>query len=160
VIPPRIQTVIVLVEAAGQTFGLPIAVIQDVINVSRHGQRSPCRLQRAPASIDPSDGTIDVGGRRVCLVDLRDQLGLTGGRAARRTRSALVVQPGERVFGLLVDGLVEIVEIPCAAIEPVAPAPGEHRAIAQRLWLGERPISLLDVEHLAPAALDVSPDPR
>jgi chemotaxis signal transduction protein len=150
----------VVVEAAGQAFGLPIAVVQDVVNVSRTSQRSSGRLQRAPACIDPRDGTITVGGRRVCVVELRDQLGLTGKSAAKRTRSALVVQPGERVFGLLVDGTVEIVEIPSTAIEPVAAAPGEHRAIARRLWDGERTISLLDVEHLTPATLDVRPHPH
>jgi chemotaxis signal transduction protein len=147
----------VVVEAAGQSFGLPIAVVQDVVNVSRPGQRSAERLQRAPASIDPRDDTIDVGGERIRLFELRDQLGLAGRRGVRRTRSALVVQPGERAFGLVVDGRVEIVEIPCSAIEPVAPALGKHRAIAQRLWLGERQVSVLDVEQLAPATLDLSP---
>jgi chemotaxis signal transduction protein len=157
-IPPRQQTVIVLVEAAGQTFGLPIAVVQDVVNVSRHGQRAMCRVQRAPASIDPHDGTIEVGGRRVQLVELSDRLGLRGGRSLKRTRCALVVRPGEDAFGLLVDTLVEIVEIPWAAVESVPPTAGAHPAIGQRLRLGERAVAVLDVEQLAPFTAEIVPE--
>jgi CheW-like domain len=172
---PNGKTVIVLLEVAGQAYGLPVTVVQDALKVCRSGQAAAWR----PCSDTSGDGcdpqTIEVDGRQFPLVDLRTCLGLSRPTACPRTRMAIVVRSGEHWLGLLVDAVGEIAEVPRTAITvvPRAPtaevprtaitvvprAPTEpsdrpvpwHQAVAQVARLGDRTIGLLDADRLLPA---------
>ena len=146
--PPRLQTVIVLVEVAGRRLGLPIAVVHDVARVHRSGHGSGWRLHRSSAGPPCRAGMLAVGGRCVPLMDLGERLGQAPPALARRTRSVVVVQAGEHVLGLLVDAVVDFLEAPGAAIVPAAPAGGQHPAIRQVVLLDGQRIELLDAEAL------------
>jgi chemotaxis signal transduction protein len=156
---PNGKTVIVLLEVAGQAYGLPVTVVQDALKVCRSGQAAAWR----PCSDTSGDGcdpqTIEVDGRQIPLVDLRTCLGLSRPTACPRTRMAIVVRSGEHWLGLLVDAVGEIAEVPRTAITVVPRASTEpsdrpvpwHQAIAQVARLGDRTIGLLDADRLLPA---------
>ena len=89
-----------------------------------------------------------VGDRCVPLVDLSERLGLRPVLLARRLLSVAVVQSGEHVVGMLVDGVADIVEAPCSAILPVAPAAGQHPAVRRITRFDARESELLDIDRL------------
>ena len=146
--PPRLQTVIVILDVAGRQVGLPIGIVQDVVKVQRSGPGGAWRVHRAAVAAICPRGMLAVGDRCVPLVELSDQLGMAPTPFARRLRSVVVVQSGEHVVGLLVDGVADIVEAPCSAIQPAAPAAGQHPAVRQIARFDDREIELLDFERL------------
>lgn len=147
--PARAQTVIISVEAAGQSFGLPIDVVRDVLRLSRGGRGGGWRVRGAEPGSTCDGRVIDAGGQRAPLIDVCESL---GGRACRaRTRSVVMVQYGERWLGLLVDAVGEVVEVPLAAIVPCSGPLASHRAIRQVVLLADRTVRLLDADLLSPA---------
>lgn len=150
---PRLQTVLVILEVAGRQVGLPIASVQDVVKVQRAGQGMTWRVHRAAVGAICPPGMLAVGDRCVSLVELSERLGLAPAAYLRRLRSVVVVQSGEHVLGLLVDGVADIVEAPCSVIRPVAPAADQHPAVRQIAYLDGREIELLDIERLLDARL-------
>lgn len=144
----RLQTVIVVVEVAGRQVGLPIAIVQDVVKVQRARPGGAWRVHRAAVGAICPPGRLAVGDRCVPLVELSEELGMAPRPVARRVRSVAVVQSGEHVVGLLVDGVADIVEAPCSAIRPAAPAAGQHPAVRQIAYFSDREIELLDIERL------------
>jgi chemotaxis signal transduction protein len=151
--PAREQTVIILLEAAGQHFGLPIAVVRDALQVSRAGRSGSWRVRGAVPSSSCDGRMIDVGGQLAPLIDVCASLGAPRGRSCHgRTRSVVVVQCGERWLGLLVDAVGEVVEVPLRAIVPRSGPLASHLAIRQAVLLADRKIGLLDADHLAPTA--------
>jgi purine-binding chemotaxis protein CheW len=146
----RGKIVLVLLEVAGHAYGLPIAVVQDALKLSRTSQDSGWQLRRAATGGAGGTGTIEVDGRHIPLVDLRVCLGLPKATAAPRSRTVLVIQSGEHWLGLLVDAVAEIVEAPRGSIE-ASPCTAAHQAIGQVAHLGDRTIDLLDADRLLPA---------
>jgi purine-binding chemotaxis protein CheW len=146
--PPRLQTVIVVLDVAGRQVGLPITIVQDVVKVQRSGPGGAWRVHRAAVAAICPAGMLAVGDRCVPLVELSEQLGMAPVSFARRLRSVVVVQSAEHVVGLLVDGVADIVEAPCSAIRPVAPSAGQHPAMRQIARFDDREIELLDFEQL------------
>ncbi len=148
--PARAQTVIILVEAAGQCFGLPIDVVRDVLTLSRGGRGGGWRVRGAVPDSSCDGRVIDVGGQRAPLIDVCESL---AGQACRtRTRSVVVVQYGERWLGLLVDAVGEVAEVPLAAIVPCSGPLVSHLAIRQTVLLADRAVGLLDADCLLPPA--------
>ena len=152
--PVRAQTVIILLEAAGQCFGLPIDVVRDALTLSRAGRGD--WLVRGAEPGGSCDGrAIDLGGQRVPLIEVGASLGLPGGSAFQgrtRTRSVVVVQCGERWLGLLVDAVGEVVEVPLTAIVPRSGPLDSDLPIRRAVLLADRTVGLLDADRLLPSA--------
>ena len=151
---PRLQTVLVLLDVAGRQVGLPIAVVQDVVQVQRAGPGMAWRIHRMSVAAICPPGMLAVGDRCVPLVELCERLGAPPAASARRLRSAVIVQSGEHILGLLVDAVADIIEARCSALRPVVPTDGLHPAVRQLLRLDEREIEVLDADLLldTPAA--------
>jgi len=157
---PNGNTVIVLLEVAGQAYGLPVTVVQDALKVCRSGQSAAWRVSSDHPGDDGDTRSIEVEGRQIPLVDLRERLGLPHPTTGARTRMVLVVRSGEHWLSLLVDSVGEIVEVPRASIESAVGSAPRHRVIAQVARLGDRTIGVLDADLLLPApfgALAVRP---
>jgi purine-binding chemotaxis protein CheW len=70
-------------------------------------------VPHAPAFLE---GVIDLRGRVIPLIDLRERLGIAGSPDAR-PRHILVVEWGDRVGGLVVDEVRDVVDIARAQVQ-------------------------------------------
>ena len=93
----------------GQLFGLPILRVQDVFK--------PERLTRVPLAPQEIAGVLNLRGRIVTLIDMRDRLGL--GRAGENaTPMAIGVESRGESYGLLIDNIGEVLKLDDSAREP------------------------------------------
>jgi purine-binding chemotaxis protein CheW len=92
-----------------QLFGLPILRVQDVFIPER-----PTRVPLAPPEIA---GVLNLRGRIVTLIDLRQCLGLKAQENGARAMAIGVESDGES-YGLLIDSLGEVLKLDEDAREP------------------------------------------
>jgi len=88
---------------AGQRFGLPILRVQDVF--------VPERLTRVPLAPPEIAGLINLRGRIVTLIDIRRRLGLAAASADGEQLMAIGVESRGESYGLLVDGVGEVLKL-------------------------------------------------
>jgi purine-binding chemotaxis protein CheW len=93
----------------GQLFGLPIVRVQDVF--------MPERLTRVPLAPPEVAGVLNLRGRIVTLIDLRRRFGL-GQREDGDVPLAIGVELRTESYGLLIDGVGEVLKLDDAAREP------------------------------------------
>ena len=93
----------------GQLFGLPIVRVQDVF--------IPERLTRVPLAPPEIAGVLNLRGRIVTLIDLRRRFGL-GQREDGNSSMAIDVESRGESYGLLIDGVGEVLKLDDAAREP------------------------------------------
>lgn len=93
----------------GQLFGLPIRQVQDVF--------LPERITRVPLAAGEIAGVLNLRGRIVTLIDMRDRLGL-GAREAGAAVMAVGVETRGESYGLLIDSVGEVLKLDDALREP------------------------------------------
>ena len=86
----------------GQLFGLPISRVQDVF--------MPERLTRVPLSSGEIAGVLNLRGRIVTLIDMRDRLGLDK-RQDDGPAMAIGVESRGESYGLLIDSVGEVLKL-------------------------------------------------
>jgi purine-binding chemotaxis protein CheW len=103
------STEFVTFTVAGQTFGLPIARVQDVFK--------PSRITRVPLAGAEIAGVLNLRGRIVTAIDMRQRI-----EADRRENGASAMAIGIEAkgesFGLLVDAVGEVLSLPDVEREP------------------------------------------
>ncbi len=145
---------IVVFELGDERYGLDIATVYEII---RHQP-----ITAVPQAPEFVEGVINLRGRIIPVVDLRDRFGMGRGVLTRASRIVVAEAAGTRV-GLVVDGVSEVLMVPADAIEPTPEvAAGVEAAYLRGIAkLGERLIILLalnglfaetDAEALAAAA--------
>jgi len=92
----------------GQLFGLPILQVQDVF--------IPERVTRVPLAPHDIHGVLNLRGRIVTLIDMRNRLGLPP-REGGKVMALGVEQRGES-YGLLIDSVGEVFKADDATREP------------------------------------------
>ena len=135
------ETQIVVFELGDERYGLDIATVYEII---RH--QPITAVPQAPAFVE---GVINLRGRIIPVVDLRDRFGMTEGDLTKASRIVVCEAAGTRV-GLVVDGVSEVLMIAADAIEPTPEvAAGVDAAYLRGIAkLGERLIILLDLNGL------------
>jgi purine-binding chemotaxis protein CheW len=135
------ETQIVVFELGDERYGLDIATVYEII---RH--QPITAVPQAPAFVE---GVINLRGRIIPVVDLRDRFGMTEGAITKASRIVVCEAAGTRV-GLVVDGVSEVLMIAAEAIEPTPDvAAGIDAAYLRGIAkLGERLIILLDLDGL------------
>jgi purine-binding chemotaxis protein CheW len=93
---------------AGQIFGLPIERVQDVFK--------PTRITRVPLAGAEISGVLNLRGRIVTAIDLRNRLGLEPPQDSRPSMAIGIEFAGES-FGLIVDTVGEVLKLPDEACE-------------------------------------------
>lgn len=93
----------------GQLFGLPIQRVQDVF--------TPERVTRVPLAPPEIAGVLNLRGRIVTLIDMRDRLGL-GQRDSDTPPMAIGVESAGESYGLLIDAVGEVLKLDDAGREP------------------------------------------
>ena len=102
---------------AGRTFAIDAGIVSEVL---RSQPLTP--VPRAPG---PIRGLLNLRGRIVPAIDMRLRLGFPEAPAPTSPTNIVLVVGGE-FFSLLVDALVDVIDIPAAAIEP--PVAGAEQA--------------------------------
>ncbi len=93
----------------GQLFGLPIRQVQDVF--------LPERITRVPLAPGEIAGVLNLRGRIVTLIDMRDRLGLAP-READAPFMAVGVESRDESYGLLIDSVGEVLKLDDTMREP------------------------------------------
>jgi purine-binding chemotaxis protein CheW len=142
---PTTSAEYVTVVIGSQLFGLPIGRVQDVFVLSQ--------MTRVPLAPDDIAGVINLRGRIVTAIDLRQRLGISGG--AGRAQMAVGIESDGESYGLVIDTVGEVLKPGIETAEPVPVnlderlklvASGVHR-------LDEELLVVLDVDRL----LDLKP---
>jgi purine-binding chemotaxis protein CheW len=135
------ETQIVVFELGDERYGLDIATVYEII---RH--QPITAVPQAPAFVE---GVINLRGRIIPVVDLRDRFGMASGDLTKASRIVVCEAAGARV-GLVVDGVSEVLMVPSEAIEPTPDlAAGIDAAYLRGIAkLGERLIILLALDGL------------
>jgi purine-binding chemotaxis protein CheW len=93
---------------AGQTFGIPVLQVQDVLG--------PQRITRIPLAPPEVAGSLNLRGRIVTAIDLRTRLRLPKRSDGAESMSVVVDQGGES-YSLLVDNVGEVLSLSSATLE-------------------------------------------
>jgi purine-binding chemotaxis protein CheW len=125
----------------GQLVGLPIQRVQDVF--------MPERLTRVPLAPPEIAGVLNLRGRIVTLIDMRDRLGLER-PAGDAPAMAIGVESGGESYGLLIDAIGEVLKLDDAGREanPINLDPRLARVSAGIHRLEGQLLMLLDVDRV------------
>jgi purine-binding chemotaxis protein CheW len=135
------MTEYVTATVAGQLFGLPIARVQDVFVLDR--------LTRVPLAAPEIAGVLNLRGRIVTAIDLRRRLGLAPAAEARKRMAIGIEYKGES-YGLLIDVIGEVLNLPSSGREgnPVNLEPQLARVSAGVHRLEDRLLVVLDIDRV------------
>src|SRR4051812_5020956 len=122
-----------------EEFGIPIDQVREVIRVGE--------ITRVPQARLHVRGVTNLRGRVLAVVEIRTRMGLPAAEITPRSR-VVVVGVHDRILGILVDGVSQVVKVPA---ETVAPAPEEVLSPGTDYITGvarwnSRLIMLLDLE--------------
>ncbi|GAB2532852.1 chemotaxis protein CheW [Rhodanobacter koreensis] len=126
---------------AGEEYGVDILAVREI--------RGWSRVTRIPQTPVYLLGVLNLRGAIVPVMDLRLRFGLER-ESYGDTTVVIIVAIAERLFGIVVDGVSDVVDIDQAAISPV---PDMGTVVDTRYLKGlathaERMVMLLDVEKL------------
>ena len=132
---------IVVCELADERYGLDIDKVYEIIRY-----QPITAVPRSPAFVE---GVINLRGRIIPVVDLRDRFGMESAEATKATRIVVAETGGTRV-GFVVDGVTEVLMVPTESIEPTPEvAAGIDAAYLKGIAkLGDRLIILLELDGL------------
>jgi purine-binding chemotaxis protein CheW len=122
-----------------EEFGIPIGHVREVIRVSD--------ITRVPQARPHVRGVTNLRGRILAVVELRTRMGLTAAEITPRSR-VVVVGIRERMLGILVDGVSQVVKVPTTTVTPAPEeimSPGTDYITGVARW-NSRLIILLDLE--------------
>lgn len=98
----------VTMTIAGQLFGIPVLTVQDVLG--------PQRITRIPLAPREVAGALNLRGRIVTAIDVRNRLGLQARSGDSQGMSVVVDHKGE-LYSLIVDAVGEVMSLPTDAYE-------------------------------------------
>ncbi|MGH6718277.1 MAG: chemotaxis protein CheW [Alphaproteobacteria bacterium] len=98
----------VTLMVAGQWFGIPVLSVQDVLG--------PQRITRIPLAPREVAGSLNLRGRIVTAIDIRQRLGYPPRDDARAAWSVVVDKGGE-LYSLLFDQVGEVLSLPTSRLE-------------------------------------------
>jgi purine-binding chemotaxis protein CheW len=131
---------LVVFRLAEECYALDIGTVQEII-----AWQPVTRVPRTEAFVE---GLINLRGNVIPVVDLRKRFGLPVTEVGRETR-VVVVEIGNIVVGLVVDGVSEVLRVPQSNIEPTVALSGvDAQFIRGVAKTDKRLIILLDVDRL------------
>jgi purine-binding chemotaxis protein CheW len=132
---------VVVIELAGEAYGVEIGRVEEIIRMQE--------VTRIPNGPDFVEGVTNLRGRVIPVLDLRKRFGLPASAPTRRSR-IVVGALGQHTFGLVVDGVSDVVLLGDDAVEPPSTLVTSTdtaflRGVAK---LDERLILLLDLSRI------------
>jgi purine-binding chemotaxis protein CheW len=122
-----------------EEFGIPIEQVREVIRVGE--------ITRVPQARLHVRGVTNLRGRVLAVVEIRTRMGLPAAEITPRSR-VVVVGVHDRILGILVDGVSQVVKVPAETIAPAPEevlSPGTDYITGVARW-NSRLIMLLDLE--------------
>lgn len=130
---------LVSIKVGGETFGVPVLSVQDVI--------APVRIDIVPLAPPEVAGSLNLRGRIVTAIDIRKRMGMPARDEGAPHMSVIVERSGE-LYALQVDDVGDVLWLATAEQEPapITLAP-EWRAVCDGLYRLEGELMLvLNVE--------------
>jgi purine-binding chemotaxis protein CheW len=103
---------LVTFNLGSEEYALDILVVQEI--------NRRVEITKVPKTPEFVEGVINLRGKIVPVLDLRKRFGLVGHEFTAQSR-IIVVNIDNRVLGLLVDSVTEVLQIPAHTIEPPPP---------------------------------------
>jgi purine-binding chemotaxis protein CheW len=132
-------------SVAETPYAVPVESVREIVRI-----RPITPIPRASSDVR---GVISLRGEIIQVVDLRLRLGLPAAEITRSSRIVVIHADDERVAGILVDAVNEVLRVTEEAILP--PAAGEMGTVNSLCVRGDQFVSLIDLER----ALDVDAEP-
>ncbi len=96
-------------DLADEVFALPVHPIREVMRISA--------ITRVPHAPRPIRGVTNLRGRVIPVIDLRQRIGLPPAEIAKTNR-IIVVAARQRLIGLLVDAVRQVVHLDLLRVQP------------------------------------------
>jgi purine-binding chemotaxis protein CheW len=106
-IDPDLQFVVCVI--AGERYGIEVGRVHEIIRWTA--------TTTLPGADQSFNGVLNLRGRVIPVMDMRQRLGLPRVDPTRQTRIVVADADGARI-GLVVDAVEEVVRVPAEAIEP------------------------------------------
>ncbi len=135
---------LVTFKVADEEFGLDILKVQEIIRIMEI-----TRVPRAPAFVD---GVINLRGKVIPIIDLRQRFGMERREHDQQTR-IIVIELDRLIVGFVVDSVSEVLRIPASTVEtpPSIVAGVDAEYISGVGKLEDRLLILLDLDKLLSA---------
>jgi purine-binding chemotaxis protein CheW len=135
------ESVLVTLTLAGQLCGVPVLAVRDIL-----AEQPITRIPLAPPEIA---GSLNLRGRIVTAIDLRQRLHL-GAPPAGTPRMSVVTESGGELYALLVDQVSEVLSLPASQFERNPPTlPPEWASFSKGIYrLSGRLLVVLDITRL------------
>lgn len=106
---------LVSVAIGGQTFGVPVLEVQDVI--------ARTAINRVPLAPPEIAGSLNLRGRIVTAIDMRRRLGLPASSDGHHESEASIIveQPSGELYALMVDDVGDVLWLSPSTFEPTPP---------------------------------------
>lgn len=127
---------VVAFRVAGQDYAIEITTVREI-----RGWTPATALPHAPAHVR---GVINLRGQVVPILDLATRLGLPEPEPDPR-HVVVIVTLGDRVQGLLVEAVSEILDVPEEAFHPSPEIDGDSDLVPAVVTLGDRMLRYLDL---------------
>src|SRR5438132_7750146 len=128
-------------QLGAELYGVEISRVHEIIRL-----QAVTRVPRTPTFVE---GVINLRGKVIPVVDLRRRFGLPTAEHTRASR-IVVVEIGDQVVGIIVDGVSEVLRVSSGTIEPPSPvvAGVDSEYIHGIAKLPERLVILLDLDRV------------
>jgi purine-binding chemotaxis protein CheW len=132
---------LVVFQLGAELYGVEIARVHEIIRL-----QSVTKVPRAPAFVE---GVINLRGKVIPVVDLRRRFGLPTVDHTRASR-IVVVELGDQVVGIVVDGVSEVLRVNTTTVEPPSPVVAgiDSEYLHGIAKLSDRLVILLDLDRI------------
>jgi purine-binding chemotaxis protein CheW len=138
------QEQLVVFEVADESFGIDINAVQEIIRLQQITE-----VPRAPMHVK---GVINLRGKVIPVVDLREKLGFMQGEETKSSRIVVVDIAGTTV-GMIVDAVSEVLRISSEQIEEPSSIIESYEQYLRGIGkVDNRLVLLLDLEKVLPEA--------
>ena len=132
---------LVVFPLGAELYGVEISRVHEIIRL-----QSVTKVPRAPSFVE---GVINLRGKVIPVVDLRRRFGLPTSDHTRASR-IVVVEIGDQVVGIIVDGVSEVLRVNTATVEPPSPVVAgiDSEYLHGIAKLSDRLVILLDLDRI------------
>lgn len=128
-------------QVGNETYGVPLLQVQEIRNYTP--------ATRVPNAPDYVLGVINLRGNIIAVIDARTRFGLPP-LPNEETTVIVVAQVDGKTFGLRLDSVSDVVDIPVDQIQPTPPIASEatQRFLSGVVQVGERVVILLNLREI------------